>query len=381
MGDFNGRLAVFDVRSRRPLPGSFQAQAGVGTVSYNSVNDVALSPDGSLLAVALQEGGLVQLWDIRRATLRHELHTDLPNFGVSFSPDQRTLVILSEEEEAEPGVARAIMSRWDVSSSRRLTGPVSVSSRGVNAVAATPDGTCLVVVNGAEVVQVAPKTLQPVRRLPRKPQGMGSVAAALSRDGRIVALGAQDRTVQLLNLETGRFRAAAGRHESHIGGVAFSADGAMLATGVAGRRVIVRDVASGRVRETFQGGEGRFADLNFNPDGRTLYAAATRSVIAWDLDGAGRLGRPFSVPSPTEITMAVSPDGSVIATPDGPAGDQVTLRELRAPREVRRSFAPRIGRIRAIAFAPDGKTLALGGERADAAPCWSTPRPAPSRGP
>jgi WD40 repeat protein len=142
----------------------------------------------------------------------------------------------------------------------------------------------------------------------------------------------------------------------------------MLATGGGDRRVIVRDVASGQVRETFQSGEGRFAGLRFSPDGRTLYAAATRSVIAWDLDGAGRLGRPFSVPGPSEITMAVSPDGSVIATPDGPAGDRVTLRELRAPTKVRGSFALGIGRIGAIAFAPDGKTLALGGERAHAAP-------------
>jgi WD40 repeat protein/DNA-binding SARP family transcriptional activator len=365
MGDFNGRMAVFNVRSRRPLPGSFQAQAGI--------QDITLSPDGSLLAVALQEGGLVQLWDVASATLRHELRTDLPNIGVSFSPDQRSLVTLSEEEESEPGVARAVMSRWDVGSGRRLDGPVSVSNRDAGAFAATPDGTRLVVVNGAEVVQVAPRTLQPVRRLPRKAQRPGSIAAALSPDGRTVALGADDGTVQLLNLETGRFRAAAGRHESHIGGVAFSADGTLLATGGADRRVIVRDVASGRVHETFQGGEGRFADLAFSPDGHTVYAAATRSVIAWDLDGAGRLGRPFSVPGPrfpepgpSKLSFGISPDGSVIATPDGPAGDRVTLRELGAPREVRRSLAPGIGRIGAIAFAPDGHTLALGGERADA---------------
>jgi WD40 repeat protein len=360
MGDFNGRMAIFDVRSRRPLPGGFQAQAGV--------NDLALSPDGSLLAVALQEGGVIQLWDVRRATLRHQLRTGLPDGWVSFSADQRSLVTLSVDDRPEAGVARAVLSRWDVGTGRRVAGPVSVSNRSADAFAATPDGTRLVVVNGAEVVQVAPGTLQPVRRVPRKPPRTGPMAAALSPDGRMVALGAEDGTVQLLDLATGRFRGMAGRHESPIGGVAFSADGTMLATGGGDRRVIVRDVASGQVRETFQGGEGRFADLQFSPDGRTLYAAATRSVIAWDLDGAGRLGRPFSVPEPTDITMAVSPDGSVIATPDGPAGDRVSLRELRAPRKVRRSLAPGIGRIGAIAFAPDGKTLALGGERADTAP-------------
>jgi WD40 repeat protein/DNA-binding SARP family transcriptional activator len=359
MGDFNGRMAIFDVRSRRPLPGRFQAQAAVG--------DLALSPDGSLLAVALQQGGVIQLWDVRSATLRHELRTDLPDIGVSFSPDQRSLVTLSVDE-SEPGVARAVLSRWDVGTGRRLVGPVSVTTRGADTLAATPDGARLVVVNGAEVVQVAPGTLQLVRRRPRKPPRTGPMAAALSPDGRMVALGAEDGTVQLLDLTTGQFRGVAGRHESHIGGVAFSADGTMLASGGGDRRVIVRDVASGRVRETFQGGEGRFAGLRFSPDGRMLYAAATRSVIAWDLEGAGRLGRPFSVSGPPDLAMAVSPDGSIIATPDGPAGDRVALREFHAPRKARPSLAPGIGRIGAIAFAPDGKTLALGGDRAGGAP-------------
>jgi WD40 repeat protein/DNA-binding SARP family transcriptional activator len=360
MGDFNGRMAIFDVRSRRPLPARFQAQTGV--------QDLALSPDGSLLAVGLQKGGLVQLWDVRRATLRHQLRTGLPDVGVSFSPDQRSLVTLSVDDRPESGVSRAVMSRWDVGTGRRLAGPVSVSNRSAEALAATPDGARLVVVNGAEVVQVAPGTLQPVRRWARKPPRTGPMVAALSPDGRMVALGAEDGTVQLLDLATGRFRGMAGRHESPIGGVAFSADGTMLASGGGDRRVIVRDVASGQVRETFQGGEGRFAGLRFSPDGRTLYAAATRSVIAWDLEGAGRLGRPFPVSGPTDLAMAVSPDGSLIATPDGPAGDRVSLRELRTPRKVRRPLAPGIGRIGAIAFAPDGRTLALGGDRAHGAP-------------
>jgi hypothetical protein len=58
-----------------------------------------------------------------------------------------------------------------------------------------PIGARLVVVNGAEVVQVASGTLRPVRRLPRKPPRTGPIVAALSPDGRMVALGAEDGTV------------------------------------------------------------------------------------------------------------------------------------------------------------------------------------------
>src|SRR4029453_15878364 len=99
------------VRSRRPLPGSFQAQGGV--------SDLALSPDGSLLAVALQQGGRVQLWDVGSATGRPQFRTGLFALGVSFSPDQRSLVTLSFDENVESG-GRAVVSRWDVGTGRRL---------------------------------------------------------------------------------------------------------------------------------------------------------------------------------------------------------------------------------------------------------------------
>ena len=99
----------------------------------------------------------------------------------------------------------------------------------------------------------------PAARPPRPPQAAAAwvIVAALSPDGRTLALGAEDGTVELLDLSTGRRRAAAGRQEPTSVAVAFSPDGATLATGGVDGRVMVWDVASGQVRETFQGHEGR----------------------------------------------------------------------------------------------------------------------------
>jgi WD40 repeat protein len=83
MGDYGGRMEVFDIRTRRPIPGRF----GAG----KSVNDLEFSPDGSLLAVATGDG-LVQLWDVRSATLTHELRTALWATGVEFTADGQTLI-------------------------------------------------------------------------------------------------------------------------------------------------------------------------------------------------------------------------------------------------------------------------------------------------
>jgi WD40 repeat protein len=118
------------------------------------------------------------------------------------------------------------------------------------------------------------------------------------------------------------------------------------------------------------GHEGRIAGLRFSPEGRTLYSAGSSSVIVWDLEGSGRLGQPFSfAPAPargsdsTPTALAVSPDGSVLATADGEGSDRVALRDIRAPKQIQRYLAPGIGRIAAVAFSPDGKNLAVGGER------------------
>jgi WD40 repeat protein len=362
MGDYGGRVEVFDVRTRRPIPGDFRAG--------KSVNDLEFSPDGSLLAVATG-GGLVQLWDVRSATLRHELRTALWATGVEFSADGQTLVTLSAEEADTPsGIGDTYLTRWDVGDGSRLKGPVRVSSHGGETLIATPDGARLVIVSRAEVLIAAAGTLRPVRRFPGQPGQPGQFVAVLSpTDGRTLALGFDGGAVEFLDLSTGR-RRRLGRHEASVAAVAFSPDGATVVTGSSDRKVMVWDVASGQVRETFEGHEGRIAGLRFSPQGRTLYSAGSSSVIAWDLEGSGRLGRPFSfAPSPTRgsdstpSTFAVSPDGSVIATPDGKGSDQVALRDMHSPKQIRRSLTPRIGRISAIAVSPDGKRLAVGGER------------------
>jgi len=129
---------------------------------------------------------------------------------------------------------------------------------------------------------------------------------------------------------------------------------------------MVWDVASGEVRETFEGHEGRlgYRGLRFSPQGHTLYSAGPKSVIAWDLVGSDRLGRRFSFSTtPTPPAFAISPDGSVLATPDGKRSHHIALRDLHSLKQTRRPLAPGIGRISAIAFGPDGKRLAVGGER------------------
>ena len=157
----------------------------------------------------------------------------------------------------------------------------------------------------------------------------GSHIAALSRDGRTLALGRlpRDDQVTLLDLRTGARKALSGRHAGAVNGVAFSPDGATLVTTGADGATIAWNVATREVRERFEAHAGPVFGPAFAPDGRTAFTVGLdESVVAWDLSGGRRLGRPFRWAPAGEperrgefVGAALSPDGTVLyrGSPDG----------------------------------------------------------------
>jgi WD40 repeat protein len=282
------------------------------------------------------------LWDLQSGKVRRELSWADDQFvmGVEFSSDGRTLVTLTIPDSTDPDQRAAFLTRWDVASGRRLTGPVRISSHSADWLLASPDGTRLVVVNGFEVLVEAADTFQQLRRFPHTGAQPRYFAADLSlADGRTLALWSDDGPIEFLDLVNGR-RRPGGRNEGGAWSIRFSPNGTTLATGDDDGSVKVWDAASGQLRETFQGHEARVAGLRFSVDGRTLYSSGSKSVIAWDLEGSSRLGRPYSVftgavpPSfigSNPSALAISSDGALLAAPRAMAPDKVALLDLHSP--------------------------------------------------
>jgi WD40 repeat protein/DNA-binding SARP family transcriptional activator/type II secretory pathway predicted ATPase ExeA len=367
VGDGGGRVEIYDTRTRKLLHKGFQGHHGM-------VGDLQFSPDGSLLAVPskLEPSTTLPIWDVHDGKVRRQLSwaDDRSVTGVKFSSDGRTLVALSEPNIGDPNQRAAFLTRWDVGSGRRLTGPVRISWHGGDWLLASPDGTRLVVVNSTETLVLAARSFGLLHRFPHKQaQGRYFTADLSPADGRTLALWPDGGSIEFLDLVSGR-RRTGGRPEGGAWSIRFSPDGKILATG-GDDTVKVWDVASGQLREAFQGHEARVAGLRFSVDGRTLYSSGSKSVIAWDLEGSSRLGRPYPIftgaipPSFFAVaggpqSLAISADGALLAIPLPAALDKVAVLDLHAPRQARPPLAPGIGMIWALALSPDGTRLAVG---------------------
>ena len=186
----------------------------------------------------------------------------------------------------------------------------------------------------------------------------GSVAA-MSATG-LIAYGARDGSVRLLDVRSGELRTARGRHEAAVVAMRFNAGGDRLVTAGRDERLMVWDAKRAIALETLEArGIGLVQALELARDGRTAYSAGRDgTIIAWDLTGERRWERPFRVTATGLVpaSLSVAAHGSHFAVIDARGFvDVFESRTLRLTARIR----PGRRRATGAAIAPDGRTLAL----------------------
>jgi DNA-binding SARP family transcriptional activator/WD40 repeat protein len=351
VGDDDGTVLFLDTVTRRRLGTPHQVSGAT------RITSLAFSPDGTRLASAGWDapGAVVDLFDGR--TRRHITQAGFfptsAEATVHFSPDSRVLAA----QDAQADQSSSFVPRWDARAGRFLRDSEQTLGRSSTLLGFVGSRARLATLSAddqATMIHDA-ATLRPLRRF----AAFGS-AAALSSAGGVVAFGARDGSVRLLDLRTGELRTARGRHESPVVAMRFDPGAERLVTAGRDERLIVWDPRRAIALETLEArGLGLVRDLQVARDGRTAYSAGPDgTVIAWDLSGQRRWERPVGVTGTPRVagSLVMAADRSHFALID--ARGFVDLFESRTLRRAGR-IRPERGHLTAAAVAPDGRMLAI----------------------
>lgn len=178
-----------------------------------------------------------------------------------------------------------------------------------------------------------------------------------SPDNRTIAGGTTDDKVILWDVATGARTATLIGHTRSITSLAFSPDGTTLASSSWDETVHLWNVAPGTHKTTLTAHTEGISNIAFSPDGRTFVSSSSNEdkVILWDV-GTWQQKAAFN----TDINcFALSPDSSTLAT--GSWRGELHLWDV-ASGTHKAEFLGHLSVIFSVAFSPDGKTLASGGE-------------------
>jgi transcriptional regulator with XRE-family HTH domain len=184
---------------------------------------------------------------------------------------------------------------------------------------------------------------------------------AFSPDGRTLAAGNADGSVQLWNVATRQEIAELVGPADQVTSLAFSRDGKTLAGGVADGTVLLwgafTHLATG---SSLSNGHTSVNSVTFSPDSRTLAAGnADGSVRLWNVATRRRIGGPLISGQTGGVnSVAFSVEGTTLAA--GSNDGSVRLWDVATRRPIGGPLTGQRGQITSVAFSPDGTTLAVG---------------------
>jgi WD40 repeat protein len=232
------------------------------------------------------------------------------------------------------------------------------------AAALAPDGRTLAWSGGGDTVRLwrlnaagEQRELDPLALPPRSVP----LAVAFSPDGTLLVAAGQE-CLAIWRCENGRFQPVVMQTGPTHRCLTFSPNGQTLALGNDDGSVSLCEMPAAREVMLVRAHQTAVRSVAFSPDGRRIVTSGQdRQVLLWDTQ-SGELLRQLSNPGPNPVQLvAFSPDGRCIAIGEfEPSARDVVLIDPENG-EVRMRLRGQDTGTTALAFSPDGQTLASAG--------------------
>jgi WD40 repeat protein len=369
-----------------------QSHRAVGPV-LKGMYGIALNPDGTLLASA--DGESVKLWKLSDGSPAG----DLPGLNreemsrVGFSPDGKLIAASNEPNGVTPSRVRL----WNVATREASGNPIPAQI-----FAFSPDSK-LLATDGDDRKSVVLWNLQ-TRKTVGKPL-LGHTAnlhcISFSKDGNLLAAGGDDHNVIAWDLHQ---PTATGvpfvGHRAAVNDVAFSPVDNIMASASGDGSIILWNLETAQpIGAPLTVGEAPVFSLAFSPDGRQIASMSDERVALWSAPDKLPINHTVPIPERTESGPVYSPDGNIYASLDtygsvnlSNAETGAFLAESLGQRQTSVAFSPDnkqfatvswdgilafwdratgdpVGdpvrtnfRLWSVAFSPDGRTVAVGGD-------------------
>jgi FOG: WD40 repeat len=344
-----------------------------------TVHSLAFSPDGKTL-VSGSSDRTIRFWDI--ATGRPEkVFVQLSRVWlIAFSHDGSKLLSITEDGSYK---------YWDITSEKEINdNPPPLSS--FRLPWQSPHGRLTASYSEEEKTIKIIDTVTKRQKL-LKGHDAGVRRAVFSPDGKTLASCGWDRTVRLWDTAGRNPPKVLTGHTSFVSSVSFSPNGKLVASVGGDLTVKLWEVETGKELKTLRGYGDFVEPFAFGKDNKILLTGSDNIMHAWDLENGRKLGG-----APIHrgyISLVVfNPDKSIFATSDEsrfsiaemsrmarvlllpkekddvgpaekglPADKVIRLWDVRSGKRFQ-TLQGHTGEINALAFSPDGKTLASGSD-------------------